>query len=406
MASALPLELVHTILEAHYYTPDCEPDRSLLQSCSLVCNAWSNAAQRLLFTNVVLRSENHFHSLCNALRQPTLANAVRTLRIILDHKQPHGLRQHHLATVVGLCPRLESVSLSVFGNDSVGGNTGRDNDMSNDIVDAINSPRQRGAGGPSIQEAELSLSLSETLASSPITSFHLRNWSSNTLSLPSFLTSLPALKVLSIAGTPPSVPISVPSSCLNLSHLRVNFQHSPSVNFLRWLLENSRNTLTALDLERLSDSDASIGLLDQLTTTHGPFLRSLTLPSCATLAEFKHFQKCTNLRTVAFRTPSVSPTVFKHLSTNSTPLEELYMCVDKNAVLSPVIDFVKNKKSLKSLVVCLWEQDVRKKLRLWGSLKMACAIRGVQLKVVESLSEYKALIVRFYLSFPVIDSLN
>lgn len=71
------------------------------------------------------------------------------------------------------------------------------------------------------------------------------------------------------------------------------------------------------------------------------------------------------------------------------------MCVDRNSMLSPVIELVKQKKSLKSLVVCLWEQDVRKKLRLWGSLKMACVTRGVELKVVERLSEYKALIVRF-----------
>lgn len=66
--------------------------------------------------------------------------------------------------------------------------------------------------------------------------------------------------------------------------------------------------------------------------------------------------------------------------------------MDKNTSLSPVIEFVRNKATLKSLVVCLWEPDVRKSLRLWGSLKMACAVSGVELKVVERLSEYKALI--------------
>lgn len=402
LASALPLELVHTILEAHYLTPDGEPDRRLLQSCSLVCNAWSTPAQRLLFTNVVLRSESDFRSLCEALRQPSLANAVRTLRVILDHNQPHGLRQHHLTAVVALCPRLKSINLSVFGDansDSVDDENGNENSMSNEIIEGMGISRL-GTGAPSLARArcpELNLSLAEALAESPITSFNLNNWSTNTLSLHSLLASLPAVKLLSITGTPPSVPTSASSlSCtLNLSHLRVNFQHSPSVDFLRWLLENSKDTLTALDIERLSDSDASIGLLDQLTTVHGPSLRSLILPSCTTPTELKHFQRCTNMRAVAFRTPYVSTAVFKHFlgDVHPTPLEELYMCVDRNTALSPVIELVKSKKTLKSLAVCLWEKDVRKKLRLWGSLKMACAVRGVELKVCERLSEYKALIV-------------
>lgn len=42
---------------------------------------------------------------------------------------------------------------------------------------------------------------------------------------------------------------------------------------------------------------------------------------------------------------------------------------------------------------------MRKSLRLWGSLRMACAVRGVELKVVESLSEYKTLIVSLISSF-------
>lgn len=152
----------------------------------------------------------------------------------------------------------------------------------------------------------------------------------------------------------------------------------------------------ALDLERSSDSDASIGLLDHLTATHGSLLQSLILPTCATPSELKHFQRCTNLRSIAFRTPHVSSAVFKHFLSEAqpTPVEEMYLCVDRNTVLSPVIELVRSKETLKSLAVCLWEEDVRKKLRLWGSLKMACAVRGVELKVVERLSEYKALIVR------------
>ncbi|KAF9445288.1 hypothetical protein P691DRAFT_795716 [Macrolepiota fuliginosa MF-IS2] len=405
LASTLPLELVHTILEADYLTTDSDPDRRLLRSCSLVCNAWSLPAQRLLFANVVLRSEHDFHAFCSALRQPSLANSVRTLRVILDYNQPQGLRQHHLAAAVALCPRLNSINLSVFGSDSHdSGNVEHGNENSLDggmIIEELDSSRP-GNGASKHRRSELSLSLAETLNKSPITSFHLSNWSTSTFILPPLLASLPTLKYLSISGTPPaSAPTaSNPEHGLNLTHLRINFQQSPSVDALRWLLDNSKDTLTALDLERLSDSDASARLLDHLTTIHGPSLQSLILPSCTTPSELKHFQRCTNLHSVAFRTPYVSPAVFKHFlaEVQPAPLKEMYVCIDRNTALSPMIEFVRQKESLKTLVVYLWEADVRKKLRLWGSLKMACALRGVELKVVERLSEYKALIV---CSFPL-----
>jgi hypothetical protein len=93
----------------------------------------------------------------------------------------------------------------------------------------------------------------------------------------------------------------------------------------------------------------------------------------------------------------VGSALFKYLlaDADSTPLEEMYLCLDRNSSLSSVIEFVRRKETLKSLVVCLWEPDVRK-LRLWGHFRMACAVSGVELKVVESLSEYQALIVSFF----------
>ncbi|KAJ3566125.1 hypothetical protein NP233_g7192 [Leucocoprinus birnbaumii] len=403
MAAALPLELVHNILEADYLTSDGEPDRRLLRACSLVCNAWSTSAQQLLFSNVVLRSERDFHSFRLALSRSSLANAVRSLRVVIDHNQPRGLRQHHLAAAITLCPRLNSISLALFGDSSFDSVEGRSNNENINVEHRHNIIRgaRLGSGAPTVptvRPAEISPSLAEALSKSPITSFHLSNWSANSLFLQNILTSLSSLKTLSITGTPPSVHETTTSAVdpcsLSLNHLRINLQPSPSIDFLRWLLDNSKDTLTALDLERISDSDASIGLLDHFATTQGSALRSLILPSCTNPTELKHFQRCTNLRAVAFRTPNVSSALFKHLlaAADPTPLEEMYLCVDKNTSLSPVIEFVRKKETLKSLVVCLWEPDVKKSLRLWGSLKMVCAVSGVELKVVERLSEYKALI--------------
>ncbi|KXN85721.1 hypothetical protein AN958_10904 [Leucoagaricus sp. SymC.cos] len=401
LAAVLPLELIHTILQVDYLSIDGEPDRQLLQACSLVCNAWSTPAQQLLFSNVVLRSERDFLSFRAAVRGSSLAGAVRSLRVIIDHNQPRGLRQHHLAAAVSLCPRLSSIHLSLFGNecnDDSAEQCSNENSTSGGIKE-FNSV-WHGPGAPFMPTAgrsEISSSLAEALSKSPITSFHLSNWSTNSLFLQNILQFLPFLKRLSITGTPPSVcDTSAVTPCsLSLNHLRINFQPSPSADFLRWLLDNSKDSLTALDLERISDSDSSIGLLDHFATTHGSALRSLILPSCMTPTELKHFQRCTDLRAVAFRTPYVSSALFKHLLADAdpTPLEELYLCVDGNTSLSRVIEVVRSKETLKLVVVCLWEQDVRKKLRLWGSLKMACAVSGVELKVVERLSEYKATIV-------------
>jgi len=395
--TALPAEIIHNILQADYLGADGEPDRRLLCASSLVCNAWSSHAQHLLFSNVVLRSERDFDSFHIALSsQPSLATAVRSLRVVIDQNQPHGLCQHHLATVIVLCPRLNDLNLALFGNDSLSGSLEGNNETNTGAQPGMNTPTARRPG-------EISLALAEALAKSPIRSFHLSNWSPNSLFLHDILQFLPSLKSLSITGTPPSVPSTLPAypCSLSLNHLRVNFQASPSVDFLRWLLENSKGTLVALDLERVSDLDVSIGLLDYFATTQGHALESLTLPSCANPTELKHFQRCTNLRAVAFRTPNVSSALFKHLlaAADSTHLEEMHICMDKNTSLSPLIELVRQKESLKSLVVCLWEPHVRRSLRLWGSLRMSCAVSGVELKVVESLSEYKALIVSLIPSF-------
>ena len=395
--TALPAELIHNILQADYLGADGEPDRRLLRASSLICNAWSSHAQHLLFSNVVLRSEHDFHSFRIALSsQPSLATAVRSLRVVIDHNQPCGLRLHHLAAVTVLCTRLNDINLALFGDDGFCSSAESYNENGTGARPDISTSTARHAG-------RVSLALAEALAKSPIRSFHLSNWSSNSLFLHDILQFLPSLKSLSITGTPPSVPntLSVYPCNLSLNHLRVNFQASPSVDFLLWLLDNSKGTLTTLDLERVSDLDASIGLLDYFATTQGPALQSLILPSCANPTELKHFQRCTNLRVVAFRTPNVSSALFKHFlaTADSTPLEEMYICVNRNTSLSPLIEFVRQKESLMSLTVCLWETHVRKSLRLWGSLRMACAVRGVELKVVESLSEYKTLIVSLISSF-------
>jgi hypothetical protein len=302
---------------------------------------------------------------------------------------------------------VNSISLSLFGDDSVDDSVEEECDSENSIRRQVNSLRI-GTGAPLFSNSQrpgINPSLAEALAKSPITYFHLSNWSTNTAFLQDILEFLPSVKSLSITGNPPAARDTGVPCKLSLNHLRINFQPSPSVDFLRWLTHNSKDTLTELDLERMSDAESSNGLLDHFVATHGSTLQSLILPSCTNTTELKHFQRCSNLRSVAFRTPYVSAALFKHILPDAEPtsLEQVFLCVDRDISLSPVIEFLRYQETLKSLVVCLWEPDVRKNSRLWGSLKMVCAVRGVELKVVESLSEYKALIVSYLLVSPVIE---
>ncbi|KAE9383327.1 hypothetical protein BT96DRAFT_1009346 [Gymnopus androsaceus JB14] len=106
----------------------------------------------------------------------------------------------------------------------------------------------------------------------------VRELSENCQSITQLLSVWTTLTTLVIGGTAPELPspVSEPFPCA-LEELGINFQTCPLVDFFRWLLHNSMDTLCTLKVEREPSSpDVLLYLID----THCATLQSLSLPTC------------------------------------------------------------------------------------------------------------------------------
>lgn len=370
--SAMPLELVLSIIEAA-----CSDDEhnSFLPSCALVCRAWSSAAQKLLFRYVTLRTQSAFESFSRAVDRSTahgcvLADAVRRLYVVLDHNQPSSLHQHSFALAFTMCPNLCELNLSLYGCAAPGV----------DIVGVPDILRMRRPA-PSFDARTLSL-----LKSGPkITTLQFSNWSENQQSIVQLLDVWPSIKSLSIGGTLPQIPPNSPEpfSCA-LEELRLNFQTSPSIDFMKWLLHSSAGTLRVLDFER----DPSTDLLDFLTRAHGRTLQSMTLPVYSSPEHALSVNRCTRLRTLRTNHPSTQPLLYKRLPES---LEHVAIGLDRDTALQPVIDIVKTRDTLKAVTVHLWRGG--EKHKLLNALKITCAYRGIELRMSNDVNRFRTLAV-------------
>lgn len=231
------------ILESAYDEEAIESNKAILRYFALVCRDWALPAQKLLFRHVALNSWSDYLAFTSATvnrsteRGRVLGDAVRSMRVSLDPSQPFGLSQLAFAHAVTLCPNLEDLDIGLYGCVSAG----------NDIVGSPDTLRMRRPA-PSFDDDALAL-----LKSGPsITTLRFNNWSENRQSITQLLGVWTTLKSLVIGGTAPELPsplLSEPFPCA-LEKLRINFQTSPSVDFLRWLLLNSSDTLCTLELER------------------------------------------------------------------------------------------------------------------------------------------------------------
>lgn len=368
--SAMPLELVLSIIEAA-----CSDDEhnSFLSSCALVCRAWSSAAQKLLFRYVTLRTQSAFEPFSRAVDRSTahgrvLGDAVRRLHVVLDHNQPSSLHQHSFALAFTMCPNLCELNLALYGCAAPGV----------DIVGAPDILRMRRPA-PSFDAHTLSL-----LKSGPkITTLQFSNWSENQQSIVQLLDVWPSIKSLSIGGTLPQIPPNSPEpfSCA-LEELRLNFQTSPSIDFMKWLLHSSAGTLRGLDFER----DPSTDLLDFLTRAHGLTLQSMALPVYSSTEHALSVNRCTRLRTLRTDHPSTQPLLYKRLPES---LEHVAIGLDRDTALQPVIDIVKTRDTLKAVTVHLWRGG--EKHKLLNVLKIACAYRGIDLRMSDDVNTFRTL---------------
>ncbi|KAF9019624.1 hypothetical protein BDZ89DRAFT_992366 [Hymenopellis radicata] len=370
--SRFPLEIVLAIIEHAQFDDSLQVDRSLLRACSLVCTEWSTAAQKLLFRNVILRSSSDYASLQMAVDSTTakgrvLGDAIRHLRVILDHNQPLGLSERLFAEAVLLCPNLRELNLSLFGSASPG----------RDIIGSPSYLRMRRPA-PSFDEGTLAL-----LRCGPqISRLQFTNWSDNQLSLTQLLSVWPMLASLSIGGTAPELPpiASEPFPCA-LAELNMNFQHPPSLDFMDWLLHNSTETLRVVGLEQ----DPSTRFLEYLVDMHGSKLESVSLPSCSH-DQARALHRCSALRQLIVESPLATPLCYRN---PSHCLEHMALGLNRMTPLQGVMDSIKSQHSLKAVTVHLWGGEEHSS---FSSLKIACAYRGIPIRVTRDIRVFRRML--------------
>ncbi|KAF8899301.1 hypothetical protein BD779DRAFT_1607792 [Infundibulicybe gibba] len=369
----LPLELVLAIVEAAYYTDALEPNDRLLQDCSLVCKRWSLPVQKLLFTRVTLRSGPACNAFQAAVDRSTergraLGDSVVRLRVIMDNNQPFSLPESSFARAVLLCPRLYELDLALYGCATPG----------EDVVGAPDLARMRRPA-PLFDQSTLA-----SLRSGPnITALRFDNWSENQSSIIQLLDVWTTLKSLTISGTPPQLPSIThqPFPC-SLEQLRVNFQTPPSIDFMKWLLHNSAQTLRVLELER----EPPAHFLDFLVASHSQSLSSLSLPACQLQEHVSAIHKCTRLQEIKLEHPWTSPLIYRKLPST---LQHLAFSIDKDTALQPVLETIKTRPSLSVISVHVWAGgEAHTQL---PALKIACAFRGITLRITHDIALFRSM---------------
>ncbi|KAL0951970.1 hypothetical protein HGRIS_008622 [Hohenbuehelia grisea] len=369
----MPMEVVLTILEAAYYDNNLQPNDRLLKDCALVCRNWSVPAQKLLFSNVTLRTERAARAFLAAVNRSSdrgrmLGDAVIRMRAVLDHNQPQHLSQHSFAFAVQACPNLYELNLAMYGCGVPG----------SDVVGVPDMSRMRRIA-PSFDARTLAV-----LKSGPrIRALNFSNWSDNRHSVMQLLDVWPSLTSLVMSGTAPQLPSAsqLPFRCA-LHELRMNFQAAPSLDFVKWLLHNSADSLRILELEREPTQE----LLDYLVDVHGPSLQSLALPACGSHEHALAIQRCRALRELKLESPWVSPMVFRRLPDE---LQHVALGIDRDTALQPVIETVKSRPYLGVVTAHLWaggEQHPQ-----LPALKIACAYRGVELRLTNDIQVFRAM---------------
>lgn len=369
----MPLELILSFIEAACAEGDHDAHVELLRNCSLVCRSWSLGAQKMLFREVTLRSQRSSELFMNAVDRLTahgqaLGDAVKRLRVAIDHNQPSGLHQHSFALAVTMCPNLSHLELSLYGCAEPG----------QDIVGSPDVSRLRRPA-PSFDEQTLTL----LKTGSRIDSLHFDNWSENQQAIFQMLDIWPALFFLSIGGTPPRPLHNLPPpfSCA-LVGLRLNFQTLPSVDFMEWLLHNSTSSLQMLQFDR----DPTHAVLEYLMAAHGPTLRAIALPGFTTPEVVSLLTGAVHLRELRTESPSCPIAVYKKLPRE---LKHLSLGLDRDTSLNVVIDMIKSRHALETVDIHLWDNGQHH--ALLSPLKMTCAYQGIALNLTHDLRLFRTM---------------
>ncbi|KAF7792503.1 hypothetical protein EIP86_003544 [Pleurotus ostreatoroseus] len=363
--SRIPTEVIIEILEFASCDGDRELDTSLLKTSSLVCRDWSIVAQKLLFRHVSLRTDAGFASFQAAVnrstpRSRTLADCVMRLDCVVDAKQPQGLTQAAFAKAVTMCPNLAELSLTLYGGPMP-------------AVEGFADEPTKGVSTPLSEETTSLLR-----AGPQIRSLRFDNWSGDHSALWQLLDVWPSLTSLSLGGVHPSLPSPSQHAVRHaFTSIKLNFPTPPSADVMKALLHSSAHSLTALDIQR----EPSPELLQYLLTTHASSLTSLALPSCASPDRAAAVLQCTGLQALRIDSPGTLPSVLRGLPRT---LQRLELAAAKDGAVPCLAQAVKSARALSKVTVHVGSDQER--LPGLAAVRIACAVRGVELEVSRSAS--------------------
>lgn len=388
------MELVLHILESAYYDErTLEPDYAVLRNSALVCSDWREAAQRLLFRHVVLRTKSAYLAFADAVAQDTahaqlLSENIVRLRATVDLSQPNGIAMDSFAHALSLVPNLYELDLSLFGSST------RSATASSSLGQV--DPAELSRNFPSLPAPLMSaLKLARPRA---LTALALSNWSDNTKLTTQLLSVFGSrasresecgpLRFLSLRGAnPPAAPLrSALAFASDLTGLRMSFQKPPSSAFATWLLNNT-TALESLELER----DAHPDLLAHLVHLQ-PCITSLALPACTT-STVPALSKLAALRELRVEDPWLSPSTFRALPLGA--LEHLALGIGRETPLRVALDAIVRAPKLQAVTAMVWDENP-----FVEEMRTAAAQKAVPVawKTVRDVRVFRSLVVR---GFPV-----
>jgi hypothetical protein len=219
----------------------------------------------------------------------------------------------------------------------------------------------------------------------PISSLRIGNWSDDPHVLPQLLSIWPSLKSLAINGILPRLPSkSTPPPLCALQQLRINFQYPATPEFMQWLLHSSADTLRKLELER----ETSAAMLWSLLSAQGNNLHSIALSACPTDEHVQAIEQCPNLRELQVESQHVPPVLFKRLPPR---VHHIAFSVGRNSVLNTILDMVRSREGLRAITVHVW--DEAKHHPQLPKLQIACACRGIDLRITRDIRMFRTLVV-------------
>ena len=439
--SQVPIELLLRILDL---ANKPSPDLSLLRSCSLACKAWSVHAQKMLFRSISLSTHRQYTTLVAALQphapeqtgissvvvrrshltKPPLSlitglqnfplgftypnilrRSVIELNVIIDFSQPGGLTFAKFSHLVSLCPNLRKIGISVFGMQS-------QRVVTEGVPDRW--PMRRLA--PPVPDEVL-----EELRAAPnaqnISELRVHDWSDDSRILTQLLGVWPHITYLKVAGKLPPTSrggnstsfastLDTAPCALEMLSLNSATGTESAADFVKWLLTGSRQTLRRLEFLQ----EPSTKLLEDIFARSTFPLDSVSLPSCAcpavgqiirdrlgptSVRVFNNHQiggdntfvRLQGLKELFVQDPS-TPLNFLVSTVRSETIQKFGFGVDGRTDLSSIARAIKAQAGLKR--IALWVCNGGEKNFGLASLRIACAIKGIDLQETRDAREFRA----------------